>query len=227
LRCIVFDMDDTLYLERDYIRSGFLHAGALVEKKFGNRQFSESAWELFLAGQRGDIFDCTLQCIGLPSPPSLIEELVEAYRNHVPAISLAPDARQCLDGLHSGYRLALITDGPVASQVNKARALQLDRWIGLQIITDQWGTEFRKPHPRGFLTVQEQMGASPNECMYVADNPMKDFTAPARLGWRTVRVRREGGLHSQAISLACEPDHELNNLSSLARIVNDVPGSDL
>jgi putative hydrolase of the HAD superfamily len=220
LRCIVFDMDDTLYLERDYVRSGFLHAGALVEKELGGRGFYDAAWELFLEGQRGDIFNRALKRIGLPAPASVIQGLVDAYRNHIPAISLAEDAVQCLDGLHSEYHLALITDGPVVSQENKARALQLDRWIDLNIFTDRWGASYYKPHPLAFLTVQERTGASPNECMYVADNPKKDFTAPTQLGWVTVRIRRDGGLHSHTISHECEPNHELKDLSALIQIVN-------
>jgi len=225
LRCIVFDMDDTLYLERDYIRSGFLHAGALVEKKLGVRGFSDTAWELFLEGHRGDIFDRTLKRIGLPAPGSVIQELVDAYRNHAPAISLAEDAVQCLDGLHSKCHLALITDGPVASQENKARALQLDRWVDLKIFTGRWGTNFYKPHPRAFLAVQEHTGARPNECMYVADNPKKDFTAPTQLGWVTVRVRRDGGQHTHTISHEYRPNHELQDLSTLIQIVNGICAS--
>ena len=221
-RCIVFDMDDTLYLERDYVRSGFLQAGALVERKFGVRGFSDTAWKLFLEGQRGDIFDRTLNRIGLSATESIIQELVEVYRNHAPAISLAEDAVLCLDGLHSKCRLALITDGPVASQENKVRALQLDRWVDLKIFTGRWGVKFYKPHPRAFLAVQEHTGTSPSECMYVADNPKKDFTAPAQLGWTTVRVRRDGGLHSSTVSNEYQPDHELQDLHALTPIVGGI-----
>ncbi|MGA8621184.1 MAG: HAD family hydrolase [Candidatus Sulfotelmatobacter sp.] len=222
LRCIVFDMDDTLYLERDYVRSGFLHVGALVEKKFGVSGFYDEAWELFLEGERGDIFDRALKRISLPAPDLVIRELVDAYRNHAPAISLADDAVQCLDGVRPKYDLALITDGSAVSQENKARALQLDRWIDLKIFTGRWGTNFYKPHPRAFLAVQEQTGASPNECIYVADNPNKDFRAPTELGWVTVRVRRDGGLHSQKVSHEYQPNHELHELGALVQLVNRI-----
>ena len=222
LRCVVFDLDDTLYLERDYVRSGFLHVGALVETKLGVRGFFDTAWGLFLEGQRRDIFDRTLKRIGLPAADSVIQELVDAYRNHAPAISLAEDAVRCLDGLHSKCDLALITDGPVSSQENKARALQLDRWIDLKIFTGRWGANFCKPHLRAFLMVQAHTGAGPNECMYVADNPKKDFTAPKQLGWMTVRIRRDGGLHSHTLSHEYGPNHELKDLSALPQIVSGI-----
>jgi putative hydrolase of the HAD superfamily len=215
-------MDDTLYLERDYVRSGFMHAGALVEKRFGVKGFSDAAWKLFVEGRRGNIFDLAFKRIGLPAPESVIRELVDAYRNHAPAISLAEDAQQCLDRLNANCDLALISDGPIASQQNKARALQLDRWIGLMIFTDKWGASFYKPHPRAFLTVQREIGADPNECLYVADNPQKDFTAPNKLGWITVRVRRDGGLHSHVVPHECHPNHQVNNLTALVDIVGAI-----
>jgi len=220
LRCVVFDIDDTLYLERDYVRSGFMHAGRLVEKRFGVKGFSDAAWKLFLEGKRGNIFDLTFKRIGLPASESVTRELVDAYRNHAPAISLAEDAQHCLDRLNTHCDLALISDGPIASQQNKAHALRLDRWIGLMIFTDKWGANFYKPHPRAFLTVQSEVAANPNQCMYVGDNPNKDFTAPNKLGWTTVRVRREGGLHSDIITHECKPTYEVQNLTALVDIVS-------
>jgi putative hydrolase of the HAD superfamily len=212
-------MDDTLYLERDYVRSGFLHVGALVERKLGVSGFSDVAWELFENGQRGDIFDRTLSRIGLSGSNCLVRELVEAYRNHRPDIALAADALECLRIFRPEYQLGLITDGPTASQENKASALQLDRWIDFQILTGRWGVGFYKPHPRSFLTMQEQTGTSGSECMYVADNPSKDFTAPIKLGWTTVRIRRDNGLHSQIASRDTELHYELKDLSGLKQIL--------
>lgn len=220
LRCVVFDMDDTLYLERDYVRSGFLHAGTLVEKRFGLKGFSDAAWELFLEGKRGNIFDLAFNRIGIQVSESVVKTLVDVYRNHIPAISLAEDAAWCLDRLNLNYDLALISDGPIVSQTNKAEALELDRWINLMIFTDKWGAAFYKPHPRAFLTVQSEIGADPNECMYVADNPGKDFTAPNKLGWTTVRVRRECGLHSDIISHEYQPTYEVQSLTNLVDIVS-------
>jgi len=215
LRCIVFDLDDTLYLERDYVLSGFVHVGALVERRFGRKAFTDIAWRLFLAGQRGDIFNRALKDVGVAPEPGVIQELVDAYRNHLPTISLAEDAVECLAALESEYQLALITDGPVAAQRNKVRALGLEKKLPIRILTGAWSIEFSKPHVQAFLSVQEQAGVNSSECMYVADNPRKDFAAPASLGWKTVRIRRSGGLHSEVASEAITPNHEFDNLIPL------------
>jgi putative hydrolase of the HAD superfamily len=218
-RCIVFDLDDTLYLEKDYVRSGFSQVGMLVDQQFGIRGFYDAAWRLFQEGQRRNIFDQALRAIGIPIEGPLIKELISCYRNHVPAITLADDAVKCLDSLRSTYKLALITDGPVPSQENKIRVLDVARWIPLRVLTGLWGAEFSKPHPRAFITVQDQMGVSRSECVYVADNPTKDFASPASLGWATVRVRREQGLYSQVASESCFPNYEIKDLTSLQEML--------
>src|SRR5882762_1725218 len=50
--CFVFDLDDTLYLERDFVCSGFEHVGIYAEKELGIPNFAERAWSLFVAGHR-------------------------------------------------------------------------------------------------------------------------------------------------------------------------------
>ena len=50
---IVFDLDDTLYLERDYVRSGFSFIADLMAKdQRGRKKSSPALWGLFLQGER-------------------------------------------------------------------------------------------------------------------------------------------------------------------------------
>ena len=56
---LVFDVDDTLYLERNYVRCGFEAAGAHAER-LGISRFYETAWQVFERGARGNVFDLSL-----------------------------------------------------------------------------------------------------------------------------------------------------------------------
>jgi putative hydrolase of the HAD superfamily len=199
--CAVFDVDDTLYLERDYVRSGFHAAGVWAEKELGVPDFSERALREFQCGGRGDIFDRVLASYGL-SDIVAVGHLVQAYRSHVPSITLLPDASQCLSVLRPHCHLAIITDGAVDSQRNKVHALGLTQKVDLIVLTGEWGAEFSKPNPRSFEYVQQQLTVSPECCVYIGDNPSKDFATPRGLGWRTVRIRREGGLHFRSDAAA-------------------------
>lgn len=191
-RAVVLDLDDTLYLERDYVRSGFATIGRHLALQGIMNDFFEHAWSLFEAGGRNTIFN---QVLGDPSPVA-IDSLVELYRSHVPDIALCPDAARFLDRFPADRPLAMITDGPVASQSAKVHALGIEKRIKPIVMSDSFGIAYRKPHVRPFEAIERALGLSPQEITYIADNPLKDFVTPRRRGWRTIRVQRAMGEHA-------------------------------
>lgn len=213
---MVFDIDDTLYLERDYVRSGLRAVGAWAQSALGVTDLAEQAWKAFESGVRGTIFDVALRSCGCESTPETIPQLVACYREHVPDIKLLDDARTCLDllTLEAGVAVAVVTDGPLASQQAKARSLGLATWSKHVIFTEALGVGFTKPNPGAFELIERRLGVTGAQCAYVADNPAKDFAGPRRLGWTTIRVRRQGGLHCAADS-GDDVDHEVADLSDL------------
>lgn len=212
--CAVFDIDDTLYLERDYVRSGLQAVARWVEHNLGVNDFFEDAWGAFERGVRGRIFDLVLGGRGIQASAEVIDTLVEVYRTHRPAIELLADARACLEVMGTRFDLAIVTDGPLESQRAKVQALGTDRWVGTTVFTAELGEGFTKPHARAFQLVEAANGWKGERCTYVADNPAKDFAGPKSLGWRTVRVRRPGALHLHRPS-GPDVDLELPDLSSL------------
>ena len=196
---IVFDLDDTLYLERDYVLSGLVSVGDWLLREHELDGFAAAAWRRFQSGCRGTIFDAALHDLGMMPTPRFIAELVDVYRHHVPLINLAADAAAWLAAHGGNAALALLTDGPCAAQSRKLAALGLDTGLFWPVVmADTWGTGYRKPHPRGFAHIQQAHGLPGRACAYVADNAAKDFITPSRLGWRTVQIRRPGGIHTAA-----------------------------
>jgi putative hydrolase of the HAD superfamily len=217
---VVFDIDDTLYLERDYVRSGFRAVGAWARRTLGVPDLAERAWAAFEAGARGSIFDAALTDAGVEVTPELITRLVACYRRHGPDIRLLDDARACLDALalESDLAVAVISDGPLASQTAKARSLGLSGWSKNLIFTEALGAGFGKPHPHAFELVEQRLGVSADRCTYIADNPAKDFLAPRQRGWTTIRIRRAAGLHF-AVPGGQDIDHEAPDLAGLLALV--------
>lgn len=224
-KVLVLDVDDTLYLERDYVRSGFIAVGCYIRHEFAGEGFDAACWELFERGARGTIFNDALHRIGLPDERPLIQALVEVYRTHTPAIELLPDAQALLETARArGIAMGVISDGPLAAQERKVRALGLDSWVDQIILTDRWGREWWKPHVRAYTELEHHFGAGGPDCLYVGDNPLKDFLAPRRLGWQSVRIRRELGLNAQEEAAAdSRPDTEWDDLTELARLIADGP----
>lgn len=208
----VVDLDDTLYLERDFVRSGFKAVDIWLSRHTPITFFFKAAWGLFKDGARGDIFNQVLDASGYYSE-GLVPILVGVYRNHMPVISLLPDAVEFLNAFPK-ERLALITDGYTEVQWNKVNALELKKHIGKIIVTGDWGKSFWKPNQRAFLEASK--GSHSRNCLYIGDNPDKDFQAPRELDWLpSIRIKRDGSLHSDK-STPCE----YREITSLLELIN-------
>lgn len=219
IRCVVFDLDDTLFLERDYVRSGFAAVAAWAHSELGVPGLLEAAWAAFERGTRHTVFNEVLLDAGVEPTEARIAALVSLYRRHVPSLDLLPDARACLETLSGRVTLAAISDGPIESQQAKVGALGLTRWLDPIVLTAELGLGMQKPHHRAYELVQARAGCLPQECAYVGDNPAKDFEAPASLGWRTVRVRRLLGLHARLTS-GHDVAAEIPDLSTLPAVLS-------
>lgn len=201
IRGIVFDMDDTLYLERDYVRSGFDHvARMLATSELEARGTADWLWSAFEAGVRGDTFDRLLAANSNLAARTTAADMVDAYRAHSPNITLSPGAPELLALLRqNGLRVGVLSDGPLVSQRAKADALRLDAWFDPILLTAS-RDGFNKPATAGFEWIAAKWSLPPAELAYVADNPSKDFVGPRRLGWRTVRLRMP-----QQVTYALQP----------------------
>ncbi|SFA87994.1 putative hydrolase of the HAD superfamily [Nocardioides alpinus] len=225
-RGVVLDLDDTLYLERDYVRSGFAAVGAHVAARSDSdaAQVADHLWRRFTSGEWGSHFDDLLASDPALSGRVEVLELVEVYRHHVPEIDLLPGVRDLLADLRgAGRRTAVISDGALVGQQQKVRALGLEELVdGPVVLTDVWGREGWKPHPRAFLHVAQAWGLAPEDLVYVGDNPHKDFDAPRDLGWSCVRMRMPGQLH-QEVEDRLDPDVTVDSWAGLAEVLSVTP----
>lgn len=195
LKGVVYDIDDTLYLEREYVFSGFWEIAKYLSQ--GKSSFAEKIfqfmWSCFENGIRGNIFDLLFDNYPNIAREYKIEDLIRIYREHKPNIELPFEMKDLLEYLlHNGFFLAVISDGPISSQNNKVNALELENYFKEIVLTDIWGKEYWKPHSRAFTYLENKSGLSPQQLVYVADNPEKDFTAPNKRGWNTIRINIPG-----------------------------------
>ncbi len=198
---VVFDLDDTLYDEIDYCRSGFAAvaeflAGSL--KAASAERTFDAFWKQFTAGNRTKTFNAALNELGTAYDEKLIRESINVYRNHLPNITLPADSENVLVQLSGKYTLALLTDGFLPAQQLKVRALGIEKYFRCILYTEQFGREFWKPSPVGFQKVIETLDAKPETAAYVADNEIKDFIAPNQLGLSTIQIIRPARIHAES-----------------------------
>jgi putative hydrolase of the HAD superfamily len=153
----------------------------------------------------------------LPIHPHL-EAMVSVYRDQTPTIRLVPGARETLEELAPRHRLGLLTDGSSARQHAKLTALGLTGFFAAVVVSDELGPDVRKPDPRPYLRIAELLGVAPRACVYVADNPEKDFIGARAAGFRSIRLRLADGMHARVepATAAHAPDAEIRELSAAA-----------
>jgi putative hydrolase of the HAD superfamily len=219
--CIVFDLDDTLFPEREFVQSGFKAVDEWLRTTRSIAGFQEAASTEFIAGVRGNIFNRALLRLGVLDDPELVRQMVEVYRAHKPTIRLFADAAWALDHFAVTKQLGLLTDGYLAIQQRKVAALGIAERFASIVFSDEAGREAWKPSAIPYEKVMAELHRRGNECVYVGDNPAKDFMAPKALGWRTVQIRRAGGEYA---TVKAPPAHQadaiIHSLDELEGLVN-------
>ena len=196
---VVFDLDDTIYDEIEYCRSGFASVADFVARISGTSS-SESIfdcfWGQFKAGNHTRVFNDTLEKLCIAYDDDLIARLVAVYRNHEPELTLPDESRQTLEKLMSKYELAILTDGFLPAQELKVQALGLEKYFKCIVYTERLGRNCWKPSPAGFKKVLSSLNVQPQSAVYVADNEKKDFIAPNKLGMVTIQIVRPARIHT-------------------------------
>ena len=191
LKGVIFDLDDTLYSEEQYVKSGFKQIGNFL----GDPSLANTLWIYFKAGQPA--IDKLVNELGCPEKK---EECLKAYRESFPEITLYDGALELISKLKAqGIKVGIITDGRVSGQRKKIQALGLDEIVDDIIITDELGGEqFRKPCDLAFRIMQRRWGIPFEQMMYVGDNLEKDFRGPQVLGMQMLWFCNSGGLYNQS-----------------------------
>ena len=191
LKAIIFDMDDTLYGEKEYVRSGYRQIARILPQV---ENAEEKLWSLF--EEKKPAIDELLKQEGIDSE-ELKQECIRTYRYQKPEIHLYEGVESLLKELRSrGFLLGIITDGRPEGQRAKIAALGLEELVDEIIVTDELGgTEFRKPNPSAFQKMKEKLDVDYKEMCYIGDNIKKDFIAPEQLGMRAIWFKNKDGLY--------------------------------
>lgn len=216
-RVVVFDLDDTLYKEIDFLHSGYR---AVADRLIRERRLAEDPYPrmLGLRAQGADVFGTIDRIYGLGLP---LADYLALYRNHRPRIALSPGTAATLEALRGrGCTIGLITDGRSVTQRNKIAALGLDAFVAPDdiVVSEEFGSE--KPCEANYAHfVRRYPGAT---FAYAGDNPRKDFLAPNRLGWQTICLLDDGrNIHRQRFDLPVEylPRTKIGNIERIIHYI--------
>jgi len=219
LRAVIFDLDDTLYEERQFFRSGFAAVAAHLEQRGISPagRAAELLDNFHHTEGRQQVFQKLAARLGFPE--DWVPELVEVFHSHRPIIELAADARELLPRLRAAHhlRLGCVTDGWLAVQRRKVEALGVEPLLNALVISDELGRDFWKPHPKPFHTCCARLGVEPGEAVFVGDNPERDMVGARRAGLASIRIRRPGSYFeaTEFDGPEAHPDFEIRQLTEL------------
>ena len=203
IKGVIFDLDDTLYSEKQYVRSGYQKIAEYLERD----DAAEKLWFYFESGKPA--IDAYLAEICESEKKA---ECLRVYREQMPDITLYDGVVELIHKLKTkGIKAGIITDGRPEGQRNKIKALGLDTLVDDIIITDELGgVQFRKPCDIAFRIMQTKWKLPYEQIIYVGDNPNKDFQACRQLGMRWRYFKNEDGLYFD------------NRLESIENIIHDI-----
>ena len=208
IKGIIFDLDDTLYSESDYVRSGYQKIGMYL----GRADAAQHLWNYFC--DKKPAIDAYLSEIDMPEQK---ENCLQIYREQMPDISLYPGVEDMLVSVRSkGIYIGVITDGRPEGQHQKLKALGLENLVDDIIITDELGgPQFRKPCDIAFRIMQLRWKIPYEQMLYVGDNPTKDFQACRQLGMQCVYFNNREGLYSGGKTFGIQVIEQISELDTL------------
>ena len=208
---IVFDLDDTLYKEIDFVKSAYIYINKYIRSRFS------LDLSLFIDECVDDginFFDLIKSRLN-QNQSFPIEKYLELYRFHYPEINLSNDTVEFLNKIsNKNIDFSIITDGRSISQNNKIKALGLINLSKNIIISEETGYE--KPHLNNFKIIEKIY--SDKKLLYIADNTSKDFLAPNTLKWDTICLLDNGqNIHKQNFDLNADylPKTKINFLNEI------------
>lgn len=218
-KVVLFDLDDTLYLERDYVYSGYKVVANFIGEKY-NLSSDDLYFKMIELSKESysNVFNRLFNFYGIKIDNDGLKKIIEIYKNHFPNIKLCKDSEKAINILlENGVRLGLITDGDSIQQRNKINALKIEKYFEKIIITDELAPnrEFWKPNKKSFEIMVDFFKEEPRNMLYIGDNLNKDPFGALEVGINFKQIRRKDSISYYEKSEYCIGE----NLESLIKSI--------
>lgn len=221
IKAVVFDLDHTLFdrhgtLRRlvPSLREEFSVNKNLSDENIGavwcnaDDNFVYSGWEYILK----ELCDKEV----FTEAPTFDAYSKFIYKHFRKTAVPFPETVPVLKELQSlGYKTGLITNGFHCLQYAKLKLLGLSDCFNEIIVTGDYG--IHKPDREIFDIMRKKMGFSPEEMIYVGDNPVNDIQGARDAGWNTVWMNSTG-YWDNSIRRA---DREIKSVNEILNAIKD------
>ena len=224
IKAVVFDLDDTLISEKEYVLSGFRTVSKTISFRY-NLDFEKVYEKMIVLFNESSqkVFNRILKNFDIEYSKEDIVNLISIYRQHEPKIKFYDDVIPTINKIKKmGIKIGIITDGYKETQRRKIKALWCEELFDEIIITDEFGREFWKPHERAYRIIAEKLDVKLHEMIYVGDNETKDFVGANRLNINTVKINRLNGVYRNLnLSKEFNAKYEIRNIIDLINLIRE------
>jgi len=224
IRCVVFDIDDTLYdasfqmsTARLNAIKAMIEAGLPTNIEGAYRVLEEIVKEFGRHYNRH--YDQLLERLGLEWNPRVIAAGVIAYRETSSAyLKPYPDTISVLLKLReSGYRLGVVSEGRSVKQWQKLIQLGIQHLFHRVVISEE--IRENTVTPEMFELLLKDLGTSPEETVFVGNQLDTDILCANKVGVISVRIRKGERRVEEPESPAMAPKYEINELSGISDVL--------
>lgn len=224
IRCVIFDLDDTLYdCFGQRVRVTHRHAAEAMVKA-GLKASVEAVYRARMRAFRHDpmlrhIDAAVCRQFNAADPERVSRASRDAYFNcPVGTLSLFRGTRPLLRYLHSrGVKVFVVSFGEPEIQKGKIRALGLheDPAIDGIFFADR---DKLLTKEAAFSKIQHAEGMDPGEMLIVGDRAMSEIRGGNELGMHTVRIRRGEFASQEPQGKEEEADYEVKDISEVRKL---------
>jgi len=217
IRAVIFDLDQTL-LDRSSSLSAFLRwqtEGMLKPDLKNPAGFISRFLELDANGTvwKDKVYSTLIDEFNLEGWSC--SELLSVYEYCFCAFSIPkPGVPEALNTIGKHYKLGLISNGMTPFQERNFRTLGIASMFGSVIVSA--AVNLRKPDPAIFHLACSELSVTPNEAVYVGDNPVADIEGAKDSGLRTIFIPSAVYPHCMSADESC------NDMSHLPQILNKI-----
>ena len=187
-RAILFDLDDTLYGYRAFVRSGFraLASRLAVERGLPARAVLRVLRQALVGGAHGR--ELQVLCDRFALPLSLVPSFTAIIREHAPALTLPHESRHVLQALAANWRVGIVTNGSAHIQRRKVAALGVERYVDTVVYATEHGDFTGKPSAAAFETALARLSVEPASAVFVGDDWQADMVGASAVGMHTIHL---------------------------------------
>jgi len=227
LKAILFDLDNTLLDFSGFKRETALAAAKAIRKagvKESEKKLYDAIYEIY--GKRGIEYQNTFQellseyKLGANLHEHAKQAAIIAYtKKKHECLKPRPKVIQVLSSLRRKFKLAIVTDAPRDKAWQRLILSGLDHFFEVVVAYEETG-EY-KPSTKPFFKALSIIGTTPQETLFVGDNPERDIIGAKKAGLHTCLAKYGCIDYREEMDVA---NYTIGKIEELVGIVREIEG---